>query len=188
MKFLSCFFIFICALMQADDYKVAVELLKNKQYEKADQHFKLASHSPEHAKSAFFGRVLCDVALGKYEKIEKHMKKVNVISCCDRCESDEEPKKNPTTAAEQYALYLCRQEVRKLSQNLRSLVEKLIAETVSGIFKKIQVLRQLNPYIDNLERNGMTCCQNGETSECCIEPLVRQLELWNSDGLHIKDK
>ena len=188
MKYFTCIFMIICSLLLADDYEIGVELLRNKQYEEASKHFKLAAQSPEKAKAATFGRVLCDVALGKYEKIEKRMSLVNDISFCNSCDSSQESKSPPTTSAEQFAAYECRQHVRKIAQDLRNLVERMIAETVPGVIQKIKTFRQLNPYIDNLERNGISCCQKGQTSNSCVEPLVRQLELWNSEGLPIKSK
>ena len=69
--------------------------------------------------------------------------------------------------------------------NLRDLVEKIVAETVPGLTKKIKVFRRLNPYIDQLERKGLMCCQNNQIAEPCTEPLVEQLKLWNSEGLPV---
>ncbi len=101
------------------------------------------------------------------------------------CQSCKKTKKNPPPpkSEDKISSYECRQKVRKCSQEMRLLVEKMVADTVPGFFQKIRVFRQLNPYIDSLERNGLLCCQNGQTAEYCTEPLVIQLELWNSEGL-----
>lgn len=89
----------------------------------------------------------------------------------------------PKTVEEQYDAYLCRQKVRKASQQLRQLLEKTVREKVPGFFQKIKIIRQLYPYVDALEREGLNCCENRQTTPCCIEPLVEQLQLWNSEGL-----
>jgi hypothetical protein len=104
------------------------------------------------------------------------------------CERAKESVKSPSTSAEQYALYECRQNIRKQARDLRIFIEKKVAETVPGFLQKIRVLRQLNPYIDALERDGLNCCQSLQPTESCAEPLVRQLELWNSEGLPIDKK
>jgi hypothetical protein len=58
-----------------------------------------------------------------------------------------------------------------------------VRDTVPSFWGKIKAFREFYPYIDALERNGLYCCENGQTSECCMEPLVEQLKLWNSEGL-----
>ena len=62
----------------------------------------------------------------------------------------------------------------------------MVADTVPGLFRKIQTFRRLNPYFDQLERNGLACCQNNQTENPCTEPLVEQLNLWNSEGLPVE--
>ena len=64
-----------------------------------------------------------------------------------------------------------------------ALVERTVQETVPQITKKVEVLRELYPYIDLLEKNGINCCDNQYKWECCAEPLVQQFEIWNSEGL-----
>jgi len=59
----------------------------------------------------------------------------------------------------------------------------MVADTVPGFFKKIKTFRQLNPYIDMLERNGLACCEKSQNSEWCTEPLEEQLKLWHTSGL-----
>jgi hypothetical protein len=75
------------------------------------------------------------------------------------------------------------QQVRRVAKDLRYLVEKMVADTVPGFFDKIKTFRRLNPYIDQLSRESLSCCQNNETRHPCTEPLVEQLNLWNSEGL-----
>jgi hypothetical protein len=98
------------------------------------------------------------------------------------------PDTPPVTEKEQVSAYDCRQQVRKVTKELRTLVEKMVADTIPGFYKKIQAFRQLNPYIDMLERNGIVCCQNNQTEAGCTEPLVEQLKLWNSKGLPLEPK
>lgn len=180
MKYFLGFFILFFSGLQADEYEEGIKLLKKKEYAQASKHFKQAVISENKVPAALFGKVLCEVALGKYDKIAKQMEQVNK-AVCQSCKTNKNAP--PTRSAEQASAYECRQKVRKLSQELRLLVEKMVAETVRGFFQKIKTFRQLNPYIDSLERNGLYCCKNGQTSEYCIEPLVIQLELWNSEGL-----
>jgi len=87
------------------------------------------------------------------------------------------------TEQDQIRVYNCRQQVRRVAKDLRYLVEKMVADTVPGFFEKIKTFRRLNPYIDQLSRQGLTCCQNNEMEQSCTEPLVEQLNLWNSEGL-----
>ena len=109
------------------------------------------------------------------------IKHLEQLAVCKKCE----PNANtpPTTSKEEVSAYECRQQVRKATKELRTLVETLISERVPGFLQKIKTFRRLNPYIDLLERNGLACCQNSQTAECCTEPLVEQLKLWNSEGL-----
>lgn len=110
------------------------------------------------------------------------------IPITNPCECAKESVKSPSTSAERYMLYECRQNIRKQAKNLRAFIEKKVAETVPGFLQKIRVFRQLNPYIDEFERKGLNCCQNLQPTESCAEPLVRQLELWNSEGLPINEE
>lgn len=181
MKYFLGFLIFFFCGVYADEYEEGIKLLQKKEYVQASKHFKQAVILENKAPAALFGKVLCEVALGKHEKVSKHMEQVNKAVCqtCKRAN-----KNQPLTeSAKQISSYECRQKVRKCSQELRLLVEKMVADTVPGFFQKIRVFRQLNPYIDSLERNGLYCCQTGQRSERCTEPLVIQLELWNSEGL-----
>jgi tetratricopeptide (TPR) repeat protein len=180
MKYFLVFFLLFFSGIHADEYEEGIKLLQKKEYAQASKHFKQAVVLEEKAPAALFGKVLCEVALGKHEKASKHMEQVNK-AVCRSCKANK--KDAPIKSAEKISGYECRQKVRKHAQELRLLVEKMVADTVPGFFQKIRVFRELNPYIDSLERNGLFCCQNGQTAEYCIEPLVIQLELWNSEGL-----
>lgn len=165
----------------ADDYEEGIRSLKKKEYEKASEHFEKATHMQSKIPSPHFGKALCEVALGHYDKVAQEMQKAHQM--IGLSSNDESLDLTPQTSEEQISAYKCRQKVRKASQKLRLFVEKMVADSVPGFFQKIQMFRQLNPYIDSLERSGILCCQSGNTAECCREPLVRQLELWNSEGL-----
>jgi len=180
MKYLAGFFILFFSGAYADEYAEGIQLLKKKEYAQASQHFKQAVILENKVPAALFGRVLCEMALGKYDEIAKQMEQVSQ-AVCQTCKTNKPTP--PTRSEEQISSYDCRQKVRKFSLELRLLVEKMVAETVPGFFQKIKTFRQLNPYIDSLERNGLSCCQNGQTWKSCTEPLVLQLELWNSEGL-----
>lgn len=185
MKYLICFFVLLFSGVYADDYEEGVRSLKKKEYEKASEHFEKAVHMQNKLPSPHFGKALCEVALGHYDKVAQEMEKAHQMMGMSY-NSDESLDLTPQTSEEQISAYGCRQKVRKASQKLRLFVEKTVAENVPGFFQKIQMFRQLNPYIDSLERSGLLCCQSGNTAECCREPLVRQLELWNSEGLSVE--
>jgi|GEM_PF-6880707 len=79
--------------------------------------------------------------------------------------------------------YECRQQVRRLANELRKSVEKNVRESSLGCFKKIQILRFYYPHIDSLERNALSCCQKEKCFQKCMAPLVKQIELWNTTDL-----
>jgi hypothetical protein len=181
MKYFVCF-LFLLSSLQGDAFQDGIYSVNQQDYSQAYEHFHLASKSGNAA--ALFGEAICALALGKHEIADQHLQEVACASCREK-----EQNLPPTTKTEQEQLsaYDCRQRVRKVAKDLRYLVEKMIADTVPGFFKKIRTFRQLNPYIDNLERNGLTCCQNKQTEEGCAEPLVEQLKLWNSEGLPVEE-
>ncbi len=92
------------------------------------------------------------------------------------------------TEEEQISAYQCRQRVREMASRMRTQAEKMVRDKVPNIFQKIKILRQLYPYIDTLERNGIKCCQSGQSCKCCVEPLVQEMKLWNSKGSILKSK
>ena len=188
MKYLIFYFILCLSLLSADEFEQGIELMKQKEYAQAAKHFKHAALLENKTHAALFGQVLCEVALGKYDKVEKHVAKINqLVSSCKKCDKDcPQPPESPTTAKQQITAYECRQEVRKIAYQLRTLVDTMISETVPGFLQKIRTFRQLNPYIDMLEREGLTCCQTPQTAKSCTEPLVEQLKLWNSEGLSLE--
>ena len=181
MKYFICF-LFLLSSLQGDAFKDGIESIKQKDYSQASGHFHLAARSGNSA--ALFGEAICLIALGEHEVAAEHLQKLACASC------DQEEQNLPpaiSTEEEQISAYNCRQRVRKVAKELRYLVEKMIADTVPGFFQKIRTFRQLNPYIDNLERNGLACCQNQQNGNGCTEPLVEQLKLWNSEGLPVKE-
>jgi hypothetical protein len=181
MKYFICFFLFLSSL-QGDEFEEGIKLINQKDYVQASRHFHLAAKSGNSA--ALFGEAICLIALGKHEIAAEHLQKLACGSC-----REEEQNLPPaiTTEEEQLSAYNCRQRVRKVAKELRYLVEQMVADTVPGFFQKIRTFRQLNPYIDSLERNGLACCQNRLNGNGCTEPLVEQLKLWNSEGLPVKE-
>jgi hypothetical protein len=177
MKYFICFLVLLSSL-QGDAFQDGIDSVNQQDYSQASEHFHLASQSGNAA--AHFGEAICALALGKHEIAAKHLQEVACAACREK-EQNLPPAIK--TEKEQLSTYDCRQRVRKVAKDLRYLVEKVVADTVPGFFQKIRTFRQLNPYIDNLERDGLTCCQNYQNEEGCTEPLVEQLKLWNSEGL-----
>ncbi len=91
--------------------------------------------------------------------------------------------KKEVSSESELSPYECRQEIRRLANELRSLIEELVRDSDFGFFKKIKMLRSYYPYIDLLERSALECCSEGASSRCCTESLVEQIKLWNSRGL-----
>jgi hypothetical protein len=184
MKYFVYFFIFLSSL-HGDEFEEGAKLIKQKEYVQAVQHFKRAAKSGSSA--AVFGKAICEVALGKSDKAAKHLQQIHQLAC-SKCEQESAapPVAATKTARDQVLSYECRQRVRKVTQELRTLVETMVADTVPGFLEKIRTFRQLNPYIDMLERDGLACCQKKQTAESCTEPLVEQLKLWNSEGLSVE--
>ncbi len=179
MKYFICFSILLSSLY-GEGFKEGIELIKQRQYAQAAEQFQEASKAGNSA--ALFGEVICEVALGKHEKVHRHLQQFEQIACAS-CQEEQEPTTPLMTEEIQVSAYDCRQRVRKVTKALRSLVEKMVADTVPGFLKKIKTFRQLNPYIDMLERNGLACCEKSQNSEQCTEPLEEQLKLWHTSGL-----
>jgi hypothetical protein len=182
MKYFVCSLIFLSSL-HGDEFEEGAKLIKQKEYGHAVQHFKLAAKSGNSA--AVFGKAVCEVALGKHDKAAKHLQQIHQLAC-SKCEQENATPPVTKTAQDQVLSYECRQRVRRVTQELRTLVETMIADTIPGFLEKIRTFRQLNPYIDMLERDGLACCQKKQTAESCTEPLVEQLKLWNSEGLSVE--
>ncbi len=180
MKYFVCFFLFLSSL-QGDEFEEGIKLINQKDYIQASRHFHRAAKSGNSA--ALFGEAVCDIALGRQHKASQHLKEL-ACAACHKQEQNLPPAM--ATEKEHVSAYDCRQRVRKVSKDMRYLVEKMVADTVPGFFQKIRTFRQLNPYIDNLERIGLTCCQNYQNESGCTEPLVEQLKLWNSEGLPVE--
>ncbi len=179
MKYFLCFFLLLSSL-QGDEFEEGIKFVHQKDYVQASRQFRLAAKSGNSA--ALFGEVVCDTALGRRHKAAQHLKEIACASCKRQEQNLSSYQK---TEKEHVSAYDCRQRVRKVTKDLRNLVEKMVADTVPGFLEKIQTFRRLNPYIDQLERDGLTCCQNNQTEKPCTEPLVEQLKLWNSEGLPV---
>lgn len=180
MKYFFCLFLFLffeaaASSLQGDPFQEGMKLIHQNDYVQASRQFHLAAKSGNTA--AVFGEAVCDVALGRQHKAAQHLKEL----ACTACREEEQPA--AVLEKNQAAAYNCRQRVRKVTKELRYLVEKMVADTVPGFLEKIRTFRRLNPYIDQLERTGIACCQNNQTGKPCTEPLVEQLKLWNSKGL-----
>jgi hypothetical protein len=180
MKYFLYFFLLLSSL-QGDEFEEGIKFIHQKDYVQASRHFRLAAKSGNSA--ALFGEVVCDIALGRRHQATQHLKELTCASC-KRQEQNLPPLEK--TEKNQLSAYDCRQRVRKVTKDLRNLVEKMVSDTVPGFFQKIATFRRLNPYIDQLERDGLACCQNNQTEKPCTEPLVEQLKLWNSEGLPVE--
>ena len=180
MKYFVCF-LFLLSSLQGDAFEDGIDSINQKEYLQASKHFHLAASSGNSA--ALFGEAICAVALGNRKAAAEHLQELACVSCNKEKQNLSPPKK---TEKEQVSAYDCRQRVRKVTKDLRNLSEKIVADTVPGFLQKIQTFRRLNPYIDQLERNGLACCQNNQTENPCTEPLVEQLKLWNSEGLPVE--
>lgn len=147
-------------------------------YETALDHFK---HDDEKL-SSLVGQLFCHVALGHYDEIDPTIaiirQKLEPMTDCGT-----PPDNGPVTQEKEMLSYNCRRHVREISNEMRQTVEKLVRETVPGTFQKIKVLRQLYPFIDALEQVGIDCCKSYYPLNCCLDPLLEQLELWKNIGL-----
>lgn len=168
-----------------DSYQQGMDLFHNKQYEEAIFVFKQAELSEKKQLNSLVGQLCCNVALGRMDQIDPTIHLIRktmyaAASCIDS--SNQEPLK----PEQQQAAYMCRRRVREVANQMRQTVEQLVRDTVPGIFAKIQMLRQLYPLIDSLEQIGVECCEHNPNGNCCINPLLEQLESWSSFGLSTK--
>ncbi len=128
------------------------------------------------------GQLFCHVALGNYDKIDPMIIKIDQrLKPMTNC--DTPPDNGPLTKEKQMRSYNCRRHIREVSNEMRQTVEKLVRETVPGTFQKIKILRQLYPFIDTLEQVGIECCQSNYPLNCCLDPLLEQLNGWKDIGL-----
>ncbi|MGH2638850.1 MAG: hypothetical protein ACRDF4_06155, partial [Rhabdochlamydiaceae bacterium] len=124
-------------------------------------------------------------ALGHIDQIDPTLHLINhQLQEFTNC--DTPPKKGPITQEQQHMSYLCRRQIREVANQMRRTTEKLVQNTVSGVFEKIKMLRLLYPFIDTLEQIAMDCCQSHLPWSCCTYPLLEQIETWNSFGLPSK--
>lgn len=166
----------------ADSVEEGVTLYQNRHYQEALNVFKQAETSDHEQLRPLIGQLFCHIALGETTQIDPTLQLISAhfqgFTDCDT-----PPKTGPLTQEQQHMSYLCRRHIREIANRMRQTVEKLVRESVPGIFEKIKVLRQLYPFIDSLEQTGIGCCQNNYPWDCCLDPLLLQLETWNSFGL-----
>ena len=174
--FLSLFLSIAC--WAQDPVEEGIQLFHEKKYDSA-----LVLFETDHARlTPLVGRLYCYVALGRLDQIDPsiqliHLKLQEFTNC------DKPPVKGPITPEQQLLSYQCRRHTREVANQMRRTVEKLVRETVPGIFQKIKVLRQLYPFIDALEQVGIDCCRNNFPLECCLDPMLLQLDAWETLGL-----
>ncbi len=159
-----------------------IALLKQKKYEEALSTFKTIETAEREQLTSLIGQLYCTVALGRFDQIDPMIAKID-LELREAINCDAPPPSTPQTKEHHQISYECRQHVREVANQIRETVEKLVRETVPGFFQKIKILRQLYPYVDALERTGLDCCQNNYPWQCCTNPLLEQLEAWNSFGI-----
>jgi hypothetical protein len=126
------------------------------------------------------GELYCQVALGNYAAVDTLTAQAyQGFSNCDKPPE----KTGPETQEQNLLTYQCRRHVREIANQMRQTVEQLVRETVSGFFQKIKMLRKLDPFIDALEQVGIDCCQSGFPWECCLDPMLQQLDSWKAFGI-----
>jgi hypothetical protein len=157
-------------------------LFNEKKYEQALITFQKTELTDKQPLASLIGQLFCNLALGRLNQIDPTIELIDqkiqeFINC------DKPPKKGPLTPDQQLMTYQCRRHIREASNQMRQTVEKLVRETVTGIFQKIKLLRQLYPFIDALEQTGLDCCQNNFPLACCLDPILEQLEAWKSIGI-----
>ncbi len=167
-----------------ENLEEGVALYKNKRYEEALVVFEQKELIENQQLGSLVGQLFCNVALGHFNRIDPLLQQVSV-KVQEFTDCDTPPQSEPVTQEQQHQSYLCRRRVREVANHMRETVEKLVRESVPGVFQKIKVLRQLYPFIDNLEQIAIECCQNNYPWSCCLNPLLEQLEAWNSLGLEI---
>lgn len=166
----------------ADSIEEGIALYQNRHYQEALNVFKQAEGSEQEQLRPLIGQLFCHIALGETTQIDPTLQLITAkfqgFTDCDT-----PPKQAPLTLEQQHMSYLCRRHIREVANRMRQTVEQLVRESVPGIFEKIKVLRQLYPFIDSLEQTGIGCCENNFPLACCLDPLLLQLETWNSFGL-----
>jgi len=159
-----------------------VALYQREHYQEALTLFKQLEASEKEPLGPLIGQLFCHIALGETAQIHPTLQLISAnYKGFTHCTPPSQ--KAPLTLEQQQMSYLCRRHIREVTNLMRQTVEKLVRESVPGIFEKIKVLRQLYPFIDSLEQTGIGCCQNNLPLSCCLDPLLVQLETWNSFGL-----
>lgn len=162
-----------------------ISLFHQKKYDEALVVFQQTEFVENERINFLVGQLFCNVALGHFEKIDPTLQlidfKVQEFTNCNT-----PPQKGPPTAEQQQMAYMCRRHIREIANQMRETVEKLVRETVPGIFQKVKMLRQLYPFIDAIEQIGIDCCKNNFPWACCMDPMLEQLESWKTLGLPTK--
>ncbi len=165
-----------------ESFQEGLNLFHKKKYEEALILFKNAELTENEQLKSLVGQLFCSAALGRIDQVDSTIQlidyKVKEFTNCDT-----PPKNGPMTQEKQQMAYMCRRHIREIANEMRQTVEGLVRETVPGVFQKIKMLRQLYPFIDALEQTGLDCCQSNFPWACCMDPLLEQLESWNSFGL-----
>jgi hypothetical protein len=160
-------------------------LFMEKRYEEALLLFQNPQPADKEELNPLLGQLFCHIALGHTDQVAPTIylirQKVQEFTNCDTL-----PDRGPVTQEQQQMAYMCRRHVREIANRMRQTVEQLVRDTVPGMLAKIKMLRELYPFIDDLEQTGVECCQNTSPSECCMNPLIEQLESWSSFGLSSK--
>jgi len=176
---LSFFLVLSC---RADFLLEGVSLFHEKKYDDALQLFEKDETYQENPVGSLIGKVFCQIALGNLEDM-----RVTISSVKEKIEFQPDCKTSKTKrdlSAEQHQkAYECRQKVREITNKMRQTVEKLVREKVPGVLEKIKILREIYPFIDSLEYAGIECCQSNASSDCCLNPLLEQLENWDAFGI-----
>ncbi len=171
-----------------------IQLFNNQHYSEALAVFQETELAEKEPLGFLIGQLFCQIALHQFAEIDSTLRLIELrlhsYSLCAQSSSQAPsrghsppPSPPPLTQDQQLMLYQCRRHIREVANQMRHTVEKLVRESVPGIFKKIKVLRQLYPFIDALEQTGIECCQGNYPLGSCLDPLLEQLEAWKTIGL-----
>lgn len=154
-----------------------IDLFHEKKYSQALIAFQDAE---DQGLTSKIGEIYCQVALGNYSAVDALT--AQAYQGFSNCETPP-VQTGPETQEQHLMTYQCRRHVREIANQMRQTVEQLVRETVPGFFQKIKMLRKLYPFIDALEQVGIDCCQNGYPWECCLDPMILQLDSWKAIGI-----
>lgn len=170
-----------------ESFEKGVSLFHEEKYEEAWAQFKKAELTENKELRSLFGQLICCAALKRSDQIVATIQTIQYkVQQFVDCETP--PDEGPITQEKQLMAYMCRRHIREIANRMRQSVEKLVRESVPGAFEKIKMLRHLYPFIDTLEQTGISCCQSQFPLVCCLDPLLEQLESWDSFGLPLPSK